>query len=80
MKPSELAALDDLPDIVTAYRAGDAGLSYTLSLAIAEVFASRKNCGISRYSVRKDQIIALILRRGEAEVVVLDELQPEATF
>lgn len=78
MKPSELKEYNYLPYWVTVYRAKRPGekqwIAYTLDLEIAKRFAKERNVNkISKYEVRKKDILALFLRRGEKEIIVLDE-------
>lgn len=82
MKPSELAALKELPNRITAYRAPRPGeqdwISYTLSLDTASLFAlKRRSVEIVRYQIRKGDVLALFLRRGESELIVLDGAAPK---
>lgn len=82
MKPSEVREYDYLPYIITVYRAKRPGekqwIAYTLDLEIAKRFAKERNVNkITKYEVKKKDILALFLRRGEKEVIVLDETKPK---
>lgn len=82
MKPSEVKEYDYLPYNITVYRAKRPGetqwIAYTLDLEIAKRFAKERNVNkISKYEVKKKDILALFLRRGEKEVIVLDETKPK---
>lgn len=76
MKPSEFAVLRSLPDVITAYRAHREGekdwISYTLSPQIAARFARERGVlVITEYQLRKRDVMALFLRRGEQELIML---------
>lgn len=78
MKPSELIAFKRLPYFITIYRAHrlneDDWIAYTLDPAIAARFACERSVStIKEYKVRKTDILALFLRRGEKEILVLDK-------
>ncbi|TWH49614.1 hypothetical protein [Sporomusa sp. KB1] len=78
MKPSELAEYDRLPYFITAYRAHRPEetdwIAYTLDLNIACRFAREREVNrISEYSIKKRDVLALFLRRGEKEILVLDK-------
>ena len=78
MKPSELKALGELPSKVTAFRAHRANerdwISYTLDANVAGFFSSERGTSeIKEYRIRKRDITALLLRRGEKEIIVLDK-------
>lgn len=82
MKPSELAAFRKLPDPLTLYRAHRPNetqwISYALIPEKAAEFAARRNVGeLSEYRVAKNDVLALFLRRGEYEVLVLDQQRTE---
>ena len=77
MKPSEVREFDKLPHMITAYRAHRPDetewIAYTLSMRIACRFARERGVKtITRYMVPKGYITALFLRRGEQEIIVLD--------
>lgn len=81
MKPSEVQAYEHLPYFITVYRAKRAGekqwIAYTLDLEIAKRFAKERDVNkISKYEVKKRDVLALFLRRGEKEIIVLDENKP----
>lgn len=84
MKPDELKAFNDLPDTLTAYRAHRSRerdwIAYTLNQEIAIRFAIVKHAQqITTYKIGKDQILALFLRRGESEIILLDKNQAIVT-
>ncbi|WP_197080912.1 hypothetical protein [Gordoniibacillus kamchatkensis] len=77
MKPSELTEFHKLPEVIIAYRAHRPcetdWISYTLDRNIAERFAlERKVDHIAQYQLRKRDVLALFLRRGEQEIIMLD--------
>lgn len=77
MKPSELRALDRLPEVVIAYRAHRPGetdwLSYTLDPQKAGMFAVQRGVAeVAVYAVPRRDILALFTRRDESEILVLD--------
>lgn len=76
MKPSELRELQNLADPLTLYRAHRLGendwIAYTLDLSVAQRLARSRQGPICAYRVAKADVIALFLRRGEQEVLVLD--------
>lgn len=81
MKPSEYKRFKQLPYFVTIYRAKRKGeddwIAYTLDLNIAIRFAiERKVLQVYEYKVKSKDIMALFLRRGEKEVIVLDVNKP----
>lgn len=83
MKPSELKPFRALPGRYRAYRAHRAGetdwISYSLSPAVAIRFALERGIDeVKEYDLRRDDTIALFLRRGEREVIVLEKHR--ATF
>ena len=78
MKPSEQAMFNALRDVVTVFRAHRPGeqdwIAYTMSMEKAKDFAwKRRSEVIGRYEVSKSDILAVFLRRGEWEVIVLDK-------
>lgn len=78
MKPSEVKAFDYLPWFVTVYRAHRPGeadwIAYTLSKDIAFRFAKERGVStIKEYKVKKRDITALFLRRGEEEIIAIDK-------
>lgn len=78
MKPSELEAYLALPENLVVYRGcgpDDFGwISYTLNPAIATLFAARKIRGhVRAYVVPKSEVIALFTRRGEEELIIINE-------
>jgi hypothetical protein len=82
MKPSELTIFRALPDTLTVYRAHRPEetdwISYTLKPLKAAEFAARRGVDqIKEYRISKSDVIALFLRRGEFEVIVLDTAKAE---
>lgn len=77
MKPDELDTYRSLPDVVTAYRAHRDGetdwISFTLNPVTAARFAVERGVTeVSEWEIPKRDIMALFLRRGEEELIVLD--------
>lgn len=77
MKPSEVKVFEQLPWFVTIYRAHRPGesdwIAYTLNKDTAFRFARERGVNtIKEYQVKKKDITALFLRRGEDEVIVID--------
>lgn len=77
MKPSEVKRFDMLPYDVTVYRAHRPGetdwIAYTLSESVVKRFAAERGVTHYRkYQVHKKHILALFTRRGEEEIIVLD--------
>jgi hypothetical protein len=78
MKPSELKVWRALPNWLTIYRAHRTEetdwIAYTIDPVTAAKFARQRNVdSITEYRVRKRDALALFLRRGEQEVLVLDK-------
>lgn len=78
MKLSEIRKYKQLPYFVTVYRAHRENekdwIAYTLDKDIAFRFAKERSVtGISEYKVKRKDILALFLRRGEEEVIILDK-------
>lgn len=78
MKPSELKRFKKLPPILIAYRAHRNGetdwISYTLNENTAKRFARERNVNsIKKYMIKKEDVTALFLRRGEDEILVIDQ-------
>lgn len=78
MKPSETKAFEHLPYFITIYRAHRVGekdwIAYTLNIDTAIRFASERNVNqITEYKVKKRDVLALFLRRGEDEIIILDK-------
>jgi len=76
MKPSELVEYRQLPHVITAYRAHRTDetdwISYTLSPETAGRFARERSVAeVTEYRLRKRDVIALFLRRGEQELIML---------
>ncbi|GIO10218.1 hypothetical protein J31TS6_62460 [Brevibacillus reuszeri] len=77
MKPSEVKAFETLPYEILAYRAHREGetdwISYTLDWKTAVRFAQERGVNeIIEYRLRKKDVLALFLRRGEQELLMLD--------
>lgn len=77
MKPDELEAYKALPDVVAAYRAHREGendwISFTLNPVTAARFAVERGVTeVSEWQIFKRDILAIFLRRGEEELIVLD--------
>lgn len=77
MKPSELSTFDQLDDEFTVYRAKRVDetdcIAYTQSINVATNLAVHRGINeIHQYTVNKAFVLALFLRRGEEEVIVLD--------
>jgi hypothetical protein len=82
MKPSELLEYQNLPQEVIAYRAKRTGetewLAYTLNTQVAGRMAKARGVNmIYQYSIDKQDITALFLRREEFEVIVTDQSKPK---
>lgn len=82
MKPSELEAFYRLPDEIYAYRAHRPNeqdwIAYTLHPQKAGMFAAQRGVSeVSEYIIQKRDVLALFLRRGEYEVIVLDRKKPQ---
>jgi len=80
MKPSEVAAFAKLPELVIAWRSHRQGemdwIAYTLEPEKAMEFASRRGVDeIKGYKIPATALLALFLRRGESEVLLLDRSQ-----
>lgn len=78
MKPSEINRLSKLSATLTVYRAHRIGetdwISYTLDAEIAERFALERDVDqIAEYKIKKKDVVALFMRRGEQEVILLDK-------
>lgn len=76
MKPSELTAFEQLPDTFTAYRSHRPHetdwISYTLDKELADRWTMERGGYTQAYSLKRNHCIALFLRRGELEIIVLD--------
>lgn len=78
MKPNEVKAFNALPNKLTVYRAHSKTekdwISYTLDKKTAIEFARRKQIrNIQEYKIKKNNCIALFLRREESEIICLDK-------
>lgn len=81
MKPSEVAVYNNLPYFVKIYRAHRPNekdwIAYTLKFDIAIRFALERHVeDISEYLVKKKDVAAVFMRRGEHEIIVLDKDSP----
>jgi hypothetical protein len=77
MKPSEVRTLAMFPERFRACRAHRAGecdwIAYTIDRQIAARFAVERGVEqVIEYGIRKEDVVALFMRRGEAEVIVLN--------
>lgn len=78
MKPSELSIYRSMADKLTVYRAHRPDeadwIAYTVSPVTAGRFARERGVSeVKEYRVRKRDVCALFLRRGEYEVLMLDK-------
>ena len=78
MKPTELEYFKRLSPSVACFRAHrpeeSEWISYTLDAVCAGTIARRRGVSeISEYRIRRSDIIALFLRRGEYEILCLDK-------
>lgn len=78
MKPSELKELAKLPNKLIVYRAHrdneTDNIAYTLDYQTAQRFARERHVDeVKAYRVKKRDVLALFLRRGESEIIVLDK-------
>lgn len=76
MKPSEFEAFKKLTDTIIAFRAHRPGeedwISYTLDIETARRFARERGSVVTVYKLSKKDCLALFLRRGEFELIMLD--------
>ena len=79
MSEADRKVYDELPDMVTIYRGVDVGgnpdgLSWTLDKERAEWFARRFHGygTLLTYTIQKVAIMAVLLGRGESEVIVIE--------
>lgn len=76
MKPSELQAFRALPNELMVYRAHRPNetdwISYTLDRGLAERWVQQRGGYLGIYSLRKEDCLALFLRRGESEVLMIE--------
>ena len=84
LKPDEVRAVNDLSPLVSAYRAHRLGevdwIAYTFKRETAFRFARERGADqITRYAIPKRTIVTLFLRRGEHEVLALDQTSASAT-
>lgn len=77
MKPSELRAFNELPNKFTAYRALRPNetdwISYTVDKALADRWALERGGYVQAYTLNKLHCLALLLRRGESEILMIDK-------
>lgn len=76
MKPSEYRQFRKLPAELTVYRAHRIGetdwISYTTDCELAERWARQRGGYVKKYRLKKKDCIALFLRRGESELLMLE--------
>jgi hypothetical protein len=76
MKPSEWVKFKDLPSTFTAYRAHRPNettwISYTIDRELAEQWAEERGGYVRTYRLKRSDCLALFLRRGEQEILMLD--------
>ena len=80
MKPSELELFQLLPEDMIVYRAHRPRetdwIAFTLFADKAAEFALQRDVQkIRSYTVKKADVLALFLRRGEYEVIILNKLK-----
>lgn len=78
MKPSEVKRFKQLPFEIKCYRAHREGetdwISYTTDINVAVKMAIHRDVHeIKEYRVKKKNVLAYFLRRGESEIIVLDK-------
>lgn len=76
MKPSEYKKFRKLPAELIVYRAHRLGetdwISYTTDERLAKRWAMQRGGYVARYKIKKKDCLALFLRRGENEILMLD--------
>ncbi|QKS43331.1 hypothetical protein HUB94_19195 [Paenibacillus cellulosilyticus] len=76
MKPSEWEAFKQLSATITVYRAHRPNetdwISYTTDRALAERWATQRGGYVRQYKLKKVDCLALFLRRGENEIIMLN--------
>ncbi len=79
MDTYDFQAYSNLPDVVTVYRGcqknqNENGLSWTLDKEKAQFFATRlgKQGIVLEKTVKKNQIVAVLLGRNEQEVIITE--------
>lgn len=82
MKPSEVKAFDQLPYKIRVYRAHrpdeDDWIAYTTDPSVTARFAKERGVDkVSEYIVKKKDVLAYFLRRGEKEIIALDKTKVE---
>lgn len=85
MKRDEYATFLQLPETLKIYRAHRPAeadwIAYTLDPKIAARFAVERGVDeIVEYLAPKSEVLALFLRRGEAEILVLDKRKVERSM
>jgi len=77
MKPDELKAFKNLPYFIIAYRAHRPSeqdyIAYTMNIDIAKKLNLTRKGEIKKYKIKKKDITALFLRRGESEIILLNK-------
>lgn len=75
MKPSELQEFEALPATFTAYRSHRPNemdwIAYTLDRELADRWTEQRGGYTAAYRLRKKDCLALFLRRGESEILML---------
>jgi hypothetical protein len=75
MKPSEWESFKAMPNIFTAYRAHRPSetdwISYTLDKELVDRWAQERDGYVRSYTLNKLHCLALFLRRGETEILML---------
>jgi hypothetical protein len=76
MKPSEYKVFTKLPDRFTAYRSHRPDekdwISYTLNRDLADRWTAERGGHTQIYTLKRQHCLALFLRRGEEEILMLD--------
>lgn len=76
MKPSELRAYRLLPDELIVYRAHRPDetdwISYTIDRGLADRWVQQRGGHLGMYTLHKKDCLALFLRRGENEILMLE--------
>lgn len=82
MKPSEWEAFRALPETITAYRSHRPTetdwISYTLDPELADRWTGQRGGHTQEYWIKKEHCIALFLRRGESEILMLNPRKARA--
>jgi hypothetical protein len=76
MKPSEWVKFKELPSTFAAYRAHRPNettwISYTIDRKLADRWAKERGGYVRTYRLKRIDCLALFLRRGEQEILMLD--------